>query len=133
MKPNKTILRNCLAASILCCLHASMVFAQSVSTGSLTKQEPRSFEKPFFGISFTSKSSACSIAGSEADSFAKRNDARNVSLGSCDCSNAKRRLIGNLVGQYFTQTGKYYIGNDEVEVYECTVNAKMTVIKTVLN
>lgn len=27
MKSNKTILQNCLAASFLCCLHASMVFA----------------------------------------------------------------------------------------------------------
>ena len=31
MKSNKTILRNCLAVSFLCCLHASMVFAQTAA------------------------------------------------------------------------------------------------------
>lgn len=114
-------------------LLAGFALAQSVSTGNLTRQETRSFEKSFFGISFTSKSSACSIAGSAADSFRVKNDGREMSLGSCECSNAKRRLLGDLVGQYYVQTGKFYIGNDEVYVYECSVNASMKVSKTVLN
>lgn len=123
----------CLPLLIISILHAGVALAQSGSTGNLTRQEMRAFEKSFFGISFTSKSNACAIAGSEVDKFRNRNDARDVSIGSCDCSNAKRRLLGELVGQYYVQTGKYYIGNDEVDVYECSVNASMKVSKTVLN
>lgn len=133
MKPNKTILRNCLAASFLCCLHASMVFAQSISTGKLTKQESRTFESAFLGTSYSSKSAACQIAGYEASQFASKNDARDVSLGSCDCSNTKRSLSPSAGAKYYTELGKFYIGNPEVEVFECTRNAKMTIIKTVLN
>jgi hypothetical protein len=130
---NKFVNLKSLTLLLMGSIQMCTVLAQSGSIGSLTRQESRSFEKSFFGISFTSKSSACSIAGSAADSFRVKNDGRDMSLGNCDCSNAKRRLLGELVGQYYTQTGKFYIGNDEVDVYECSVNASMKINKTVLN
>jgi hypothetical protein len=88
---------------------------------------PNSSEESFFGTSFSSRASACDKAKSAAVEAGKRRSSiRDTSLGSCECSSTRKKLIYPQVqAQYFLETGQAN-PSDPVDVYECTVDAKFT-------
>lgn len=120
---------NALALTIALVGLSTNSYAQSGSFGGGTAgpSGPNSVEESFFGISYSSSSSACARAKQQAvDAAKKRSNIRDTSLGSCNCSSAKKKLwLPQAQAQYAMETGgsDYHI---PVDVYECTVDARFS-------
>lgn len=106
---------------------AALAQSGSIGGGTLTPDGPRAVEEQSAAVSYSSKSSACSLAKSSASEYAKRKpNIKDMSLGTCDCSSTKKALwLPQQQAQYLRETGQSVGSTTPVDAYECTVTVRM--------